>query len=281
VNRRLRVAEREGFEPSRGLSPLLAFQASAFNHSTTSPYPQPTSSVGVPVVLKRRSARNACCSPPSIKAAGSRTTSSFGIVGAVLAVVLVGVTPLTTERHAVIGHFNVPRQPVPTPVASPSSNAIANSGFETGSIDGGWYQCGDVSAYTTTEHPYGGTYDEYSGTRSGAGEPRGNSGVCQRVTVPAAGLLTARLYQLSDESDATFAYQEADLLDARGNVVVNLYRAVNNRAAWVLGKWNLAAYAGRTFWLYFGVHGDGYSKLATEQFVDDVVLTSASSSTSK
>ena len=31
------LAEREGFEPSRGLSPLLAFQASAFNRSTTSP----------------------------------------------------------------------------------------------------------------------------------------------------------------------------------------------------------------------------------------------------
>ena len=31
------LAEREGFEPSRGSTPLLAFQASAFNRSTTSP----------------------------------------------------------------------------------------------------------------------------------------------------------------------------------------------------------------------------------------------------
>ncbi len=101
------------------------------------------------------------------------------------------------------------------------------------------------------------------------------------MTVPVAGLLTARLYQLSNEGGATFAYQEADLLDDRGNVVVNLYKAVNYKAAWVLGKWNLTAYAGRTFWLYFGVHGDGYPKLSTQQFVDDVVLTSASSPTPK
>jgi hypothetical protein len=31
------LAEREGVEPSRGSSPLLAFQASAFSHSATSP----------------------------------------------------------------------------------------------------------------------------------------------------------------------------------------------------------------------------------------------------
>ncbi len=198
-----------------------------------------------------------------------------------LAVLLVGAARTADERHAVTGHFNVPRQQVPAPIQSSSSNVITNSGFESGAIDGGWYSCGDVGAYTTTEHPYRGAYDEYSGTRSGVGEPRGNSGVCQHVTVPSAGLLTVWLYQLSDESDATLAYQEADLLDARGNVVVNLYRAINNKAGWVSGKWNLAAYAGRTFWLYFGVHGDGYPKLSTEQFIDDVVLTSASASTSK
>ncbi len=243
------LAEREGFEPSRGSTPLLAFQASAFNRSTTSPDLQPTRSIGV--------------------------------VGAILALLLVGAAPLAGARHAVTGHFNVPRQTAFSPVAGPSSNVVTNPGFESGSIDGGWSQCGDVTAYTTTEHPYSGRYDEYSGTSSGAGEPRGNSGICQRVTVPPSGLLTVRLYQLSDESDAALAYQEADLLDGRGNVVLNLYKSVNNKAAWALGRWNLTAYAGRTFWLYFGVHGDGYAKLSTEQFVDDVVLTTASPPASK
>ena len=38
ISRRERIlAEREGFEPSRGSTPLLAFQASAIDHSATSP----------------------------------------------------------------------------------------------------------------------------------------------------------------------------------------------------------------------------------------------------
>jgi len=165
---------------------------------------------------------------------------------------------------------------VPNPAPSATGNVITNAGFESGSINGGWFDCGDSSAYTTREHPYEGPYDEYSGTRSGSGEPHGNSGVCQQVTIPAGGLLTARLYLLSDEAAATFSYQEGDLLDNRGNVVVNLYKSVNNEAAWVLGSWNLSAYAGRTLWLYFGVHGDGYAKLSTQQFLDDVSLTGTS-----
>ena len=47
------------------------------------------------------------------------------------------------------------------------------------------------------------------------------------------------------------------------------------------GRWNLGAYAGRTVWIYFGVHGDGYSKRSTQQFLDDVNLTSAASAPAK
>jgi hypothetical protein len=302
------VAEREGFEPSRGFSPLLAFQASAFNRSTTSPNPHstasnggpnrfyrrsarfarctppngaaagvpPTSSNGGPNRFYRRSARFACCTPPNGAAAGVPPTALQTVVAVLLLVLLVGAAPSGAQRHAVAGHFNVPRLPAPRPTASASLNLVTNSGFESGSIDSGWYQCGDVNAYATTEHPYLGRYEEYSGVPSGVGEPLGNSGICQRVTIPQAGVLTARLYQLSNERGTAFAYQEADLLDDRGNVVVNLFRAVNNRPEWVLGRWNLDAYAGRTLWIYFGVHGDGYPKLSTQQFLDDVILTGGS-----
>jgi hypothetical protein len=235
--------EREGFEPSRGSSPLLAFQASAFNRSTTSPSPG--------------------------KAAGAP------IIALALAAVLVAAAPNGAQRRVVPGRFNVPQRSVWKPIVDATGNVVANAGFESGAVNGGWFQCGDVSAYVTTEHPYSGAYDEYSGTASGVGEPQGNSGVCQRVTIPPAGRLTARLYQLSNEGGATFAYQEGDLLDDRAGVILNLYRAVNYKRAWVLGRWNLAAYAGRTVWLYFGVHGDGDPKLTTQQFVDDVILTSA------
>ena len=64
-----------------------------------------------------------------------------------------------------------------------------------------------------------------------------------------------------------------DLIDDRGNLVVNLFKTVNDKSGWVLGRWNLDAYAGRTLWLYFGVHGDGHPKSSTQQFLDDVVLT--------
>jgi hypothetical protein len=258
-------SEREGFEPSRGSSPLLAFQASAFNRSTTSPYPRPISLV------------TGCASP---RGGAARTIFSGGAV-ALSAVLLIGATQ-DAQRHAVAGHYKVPNIYVQTSVASrPGDNAISNPGFETGAINDGWFQCGDVDAYVMAAHAYGGRYDEFSGTLNGAGEPLGDSGVCQRVMIPPRGVLTARLYQLSNEGSTTFAYQEADLLDDRGDVIVNLYKAVNDKRAWVLGRWNLAAYAGRTYWLYFGVHGDGYSKSSTQQFVDDVLLASPVSEDTK
>jgi hypothetical protein len=170
----------------------------------------------------------------------------------------------------------LPRTFVKSSVATASSpNAIANGGFESGGVNNGWLQCGDAAAYVLPAHAYSGAFSEYSGVRNGRGEPLGNSGVCQRVTIPPGGLLTAELYQLSNEESAAFAYQEADLLDDRGNLIVNLYRSANDNSVWVRGKWNLGAYGGRTLWLYFGVHGDGYPNRSTQQYVDDVTLTSA------
>ena len=48
-----------------------------------------------------------------------------------------------------------------------------------------------------------------------------------------------------------------DLLDAGGNIVHNFYTTVNNVAGWVQKTYNVSAYAGGTYYLYFGVHGDG------------------------
>jgi hypothetical protein len=200
---------------------------------------------------------------------------------ALLAVAVLGAAtePAHQPRRTLVGHYKVPR---PSPrLPSSSANAITNPDFESGNIDGGWHQCGDVRAYVTRVHPSSGLYDEYSGTANGRSEPEGNSGVCQEVTIPPGGVLSAKLYQLSNEADTTFAYQEADLLDNRGYVVVNLYKAVNNSPAWMSGTWNLGAFAGRTYWLYFGVHGDGYSRLATQQFLDDVRLAGNSPAAAK
>jgi hypothetical protein len=193
----------------------------------------------------------------------------------------VDATP-SSGRHVVSGHFVLPRTFVRSSVATAASpNAIANGGFESGAVNDGWLQCGDAGAYVLRAHPYGGMYDEFSGKRNGGGEPTGNSGVCQRVTIPPSALLSVQLYQLSNEESVAFAYQEADLLDDRGNLVVNLFRSVNDRPAWVRGNWNLGTYAGRTLWLYFGVHGDGYPNRSTQQYVDEVRFTAASPAPAK
>ncbi len=103
------VAEREGFEPSRGLSPLLAFQASAFNRSTTSP--RRTMPVAKPL-----------------------------LVAVALVMLLVCVAAAEEPpRHAVAGHYDVAHPRVPNAPRSDSTNSIANPGFESGNIDRGWY----------------------------------------------------------------------------------------------------------------------------------------------
>ncbi|HEY1882721.1 MAG TPA: hypothetical protein VGG51_06750 [Candidatus Cybelea sp.] len=175
------------------------------------------------------------------------------------------------QRTPTPPHFTIPHAFTPRLLRVPN-NLLTNPGFETGNVDGGWYQCGSAPVYVTRQHPFRGRYDEYSGTRTGTGEPAGDSGVCQQVTIPANAVLTAHLYQLSDERDTAYAFQEADLLDNGGNVIVNLYRSSNHANAWIRGNWNLGAYAGRAGWLYFGVHGDGDPKHSTQQFVDEVTL---------
>ena len=54
------MAEREGFEPSKGYKPLLVFKTSAFNRSATSPVSgfAPRIVLGLALVFNRES--NAC-----------------------------------------------------------------------------------------------------------------------------------------------------------------------------------------------------------------------------
>ncbi len=182
-------------------------------------------------------------------------------------------------RRHVARHIRVPhRRFVRHAIHRMTANVITNPGFETGRINDGWFQCGNVNAFVVTTHPHSGKYDNLDGKQT-SGEPYGDSGVCQLVTIPTNGLLSAWLYQTSNEVNTDYAWQEADLLDQYGNVVSNLYTTVNNVNGWVQGTWDLSAYAGGQYYLYFGVHGDGYGALTTRQYVDDVSLASAGSPT--
>ena len=178
------------------------------------------------------------------------------------------------QSRGLSSNLNAPQgiQPAVHPM---TGNVVLNPGFETGNFTN-WSFCGssNMNPTVSTNHPHTGSYSGRMGsTNSNAGEPYGDSGICQQVTIPASGTLSFWVYQTSSESNTSYAWQEADLLDGSGNRVANLYTSASNASRWVQKSYNLSAYAGKTYWLYFGVHGDGYPYLYTWQYVDDVNLS--------
>ncbi len=158
-------------------------------------------------------------------------------------------------------------------VRTDATNVISDPGFESGGF-AFWPQCGNVSAHISTAKPHTGSYSQWSGGTTT--EPNGDAGVCQQVTIPANGQLSFYVWQSTNETSTSFSYQEADLLDSSGFVVDNLYTTVGNGQAWIQKSFNIAAYAGQTLYLYFGVHGDGSAGFHNLQYVDDVSLTNGS-----
>jgi len=151
-----------------------------------------------------------------------------------------------------------------------STGALKDGGFESGGYTY-WGQCGNVSATVTSYKAHSGAYSQRDGSSSG--EVSGDSGLCQQVTVPASGVLNFYLQEITNETSSTYAYQEADLLDANGYVVANFYTDHGNMSptSWVLRSYNVGAYAGRTLWIYFGAHANSSSTSHySYQYVDDV-----------
>ena len=156
-----------------------------------------------------------------------------------------------------------------------SSGNLVNGNFASGSLSPGWENCNgrrnDVGISTTQS--YGSPYSAFMGTLRPP-EVNGYAGICQYVTVPASGQLTFYVYQGSNEGQlgygTTYAWQEADLLDSNGDSVDNFYTTVNNTNGWQQMTVNLSAYAGGSYWLYFGVYGDGYNQTYVYQYVDSV-----------
>lgn len=185
-----------------------------------------------------------------------------------------GAIPSGPARRQVKSH---PRPRTPGQLfRTNATNVVADPGFESGGYTY-WGQCGNISASITTTKFHTGTRSEKAG--STAGEPNGDAGLCQAVTIPANGKLTFWVYQQSNELNTTYAYQEAELFDANGFTVTMFYQTVNNTNGWVQASYDVSAYAGRTLYLYFGVHGDGYTGAYTIQYVDDVSLTSGTTPT--
>ncbi|MFN2448564.1 MAG: protease pro-enzyme activation domain-containing protein [Candidatus Baltobacteraceae bacterium] len=181
-------------------------------------------------------------------------------------------------RHASNTNLTVPSGGMHPQAVHTMANVVGNPGFETGTLSS-WSFCGssNMNPTVSTNHPHTGSYSGRMGsTNSNAGEPNGDSGICQQVTIPSSGTLTFWVYQTSTESDTSYAWQEAALLNSSGTRVVQFYKTVSNASGWVQKSYSLSSYAGQTLWLYFGVHGDGYPYLYTWQYVDDVSLSGGS-----
>ena len=166
------------------------------------------------------------------------------------------------------------------PLAAPAAaNFLSDPGFESGAFGHGWNRCerrGTVKplATITAVLAHSGRYSARTGSSSKvSGEQLGYAGVCQLVKIPPDAVLSAYLYQLTDETSKSYAGQDVELLETDGTVAANLVATLANRAAWVEHSWNLAAYKGRELYVYFGVHGDGRAGHFTMQFIDDVKLT--------
>jgi subtilase family serine protease len=186
---------------------------------------------------------------------------------------------VVTPGQFTIVHANVRRgDPMRTRLAAPAtSNLISDPGFESGGFGDGWQQC-ETSTVSpgpsiTSTLSDGGKYSGLAGS-AGTSEQLGYAGVCQLVTIPANGVLSADVHQVSNETSASYAGQDAFLIGTNGHIVAILAQTVNNKAGWVTLNWNLKNFVGQNVYVYFGVHGDGAKSFSTKQYVDNVSLSS-------
>jgi hypothetical protein len=154
-------------------------------------------------------------------------------------------------------------------------NFIADPGFESGGLKNGWIACGTgtPAATISTAVVHSGKYAGRAGsTSTTSGEPNGYTGLCQLVKIPRSGILSAFLYQLTNQTNTASAAQEVLLLDTSFHTVATLRTSAVNQAGWGFYRWNLAAYGGRQLYVSFGVQSNGDKSHYTIQYVDDVSL---------
>jgi Pro-kumamolisin, activation domain len=161
-----------------------------------------------------------------------------------------------------------------------STGALVNGNFSSGSLAPGWMNCNgrrnDVGI--STAQTFGSAYSAFMGSLKSP-EVNGYAGICQQVTVPANGVLTFDVYQGTNEVNTDFADQEGDLLDSSGDIVDNFYTTASNAQTWVQKSVNLSAYAGGSYYIYFGVLGDGTHGVYINQYIDGVAWSGSATPT--
>lgn len=150
-------------------------------------------------------------------------------------------------------------------VANP--NVILNGGFETGKL-APWTSCGSVAATISRKAENG----RYAALVGSAKTFTGWSAICQQVTIPANGVLSAWFYRKSNDWQLKDLYQEVALADSAGKPSKVLWRDNVDIAQWMHETWDLSQYAGKKETIFFGVHGDGHKGSYSEQIIDGVTL---------
>lgn len=197
------------------------------------------------------------------------------IAGMVLGVELNNVVYAHTDPT------RLPSQPGNTVAQEPelqleSANVVRNPSFASGKLKP-WYACGTAKPALATiskQHPHSGKFDAITGSpTTKSASPKGTTGICQDVTIPPYGELTAYVYRTSSQKSVKKAAQIVALASSSGKVVSVLSNTLKNYAHWVaFTSPSLNAFAGKKLVLFFGVSGDGDSKHYVTQYVDDVRL---------
>ncbi len=160
--------------------------------------------------------------------------------------------------------------------ATASPNVVVNGNFETGTLSG-WRSVGTgTGAAKMTTAAYAGSYAMFVGTTK-APEISGRYGLEQTVTVPTSGTLTMDVRGESDDT-ATYANEEALLLDSSGAVKATCFKTLLDTTNWQSESCDVGAEAGQTLTLFIGVVGNGYSSTYVDAWYDNVSLTGAGGS---
>jgi hypothetical protein len=164
---------------------------------------------------------------------------------------------------------NIP-SPTSTPTPPPGNNLIVNGGFES---NGNWVYSGTDHPARSSTQAHSGHYSLKVGNSSGQ---QGDSIGYQMLTIPSSAKhanLSFYYWPASNDS-STYGWQEADVIDSHGNVLLQLFQNTTNDKVWIQMNFDLSAYAGQTIGIQFLDHeeSNGYS-YNTYMYVDDVALT--------
>jgi hypothetical protein len=155
----------------------------------------------------------------------------------------------------------------PPPPPPHGGDLIANGDFEGGAT--GWQRGGN--ALITTKAFHGGSHSALVGT---SGSYYGESGLYQKVAVPASGSTTLSFWHLNRcRDDFGGSFTAAYVADESGNILDTVYEGCQIDSGWTSSTADLSDYAGSNVLVYFYAYDVGWSDMAAWSYIDDVSVT--------